>query len=85
MARQTSKNRWVAGKRTLCYSPNYSEFAGGSEMGTAIAMGYFTVKEAGKLVNWPDSERVLRVEAYNEYEKAQLINCFLNHGHLIVS
>lgn len=51
MGRQTSKNRWVNGKRTLKWFHNPSEFAGGSEMGTAVPLGELVVEENNEVVD----------------------------------
>ena len=76
MSRQTSKNRWVNGKRTLCWQPHWSEFAGGHECGTAIELGSFTIKEAGVIIT------PRRVCAYSVGEKDCLVASFLDHGDL---
>ena len=74
MARQTSKNRWVNGKRTLKWRANDSEFAGGHEMGTAIELGSFTVEENGEVVD--------RETAYDGNEKQEIIRLFLKCGEV---
>ena len=82
MSRQTSKNRWVNGKRTLCWEGNHSEFSGGMEGGWAIELGFFTIKEAGEFIKYRDSDRVMRVNAYSVGEKDCLVASFLEHGDL---
>ena len=80
MARQTSKNRWVNGKRTLAYCPNDSEFAGGCEMGTAIEMGHFYIIDDGTPETWPNSDKVRSYTVYRPWEYHLAIECFLNTG-----
>lgn len=72
MSRQISKNRWVNGKRRLCWEANPSEFAGERECGTPIVLGRFVLKENGVQVDTQD--------CYNGYEKAEVIRCFLANG-----
>jgi hypothetical protein len=75
MARQISRNRWVNGNRKLAYYPNYSEFAGGYEMGTAIPLGYFSLTIGGKAES-------LHIEVYDRYHYDDMIETFLETGEL---
>jgi hypothetical protein len=72
MSRQTSKNRWVNGKRTLKWFFNPSEFAGGSECGTRIPLGEMLVTENG--------EKVESLPCFTAYERDSAIDLFLRCG-----
>ena len=72
MSRQTSKNRWVNGKRTLKWYFNPSEFAGGSECGTRIPLGEMLVTENG--------EKVESSPCFTAYERDAAIDLFLKCG-----
>lgn len=84
MARQTSKNRWVSGKRKLAYQPNYCEFAGGYEMGEAVEIGHFYMIEDGSKVTWPSSDRTASQSVYSKYEHGLVVEEFLSTGKLLI-
>jgi len=72
MAHQTSKNRWVNGKRTLKWFGNPSEFAGQHEMGTAVPLGELLVEEDGK--------KVESLPCHSGYEKDSAVELFIKCG-----
>jgi len=74
MAHQTSKNRWINGKRTLKWFGNPSEFAGQSEMGTAVPFGELLVEEDGK--------KVESLPCHSGYEKDSAVELFIKLGRV---
>jgi hypothetical protein len=74
MARQTSKNRWVNGKKKLSFYPHYSEFAGGYECGTAIPIGRFRV-------TMPNAEPE-SLEVFSGSDRDSVIRTFLETGEI---
>jgi len=74
MGRQTSKNRWVHGKKTLGWTWNRSEFAGGYECGTRIEIGTFKLVTKGR-ENEPEF-----FPSFDALNRESIIENFMKNG-----